>query len=283
MVSRNSDLLNIIDVFADQKVLVLGEAMLDSYLQGTVERLCQEAPVPIVDIHETSYLPGGAANTAANLSSLGAQVTFLSVIGDDEAGSKLLQALKQRHIDTEHVLKASNRSTLAKQRILAGSQMIVRFDQGSTTSLDGEMEMRLIERLNLLFRHFEAVVVSDYNHGLMTWRVLQALERLQKQYPRVVIVDSKQLQAYQNLTPTAVKANYEEARQLLALKKTQDEGARLKQISEHGRKSLDLTGAQIVAITLDHSGAMIFHRDDDTPYRTYADPKPNSQAAGAGD
>src|SRR5215208_1401052 len=129
MVSKNSDLNNLIDTFVGRKVLVLGEAMLDSYLQGTSERLCQEAPVPIVDIQETTYMPGGAANTVVNLSSLGAQTTFLSVIGTDEAGSQLLDSLEQRQVSTEHILRAPNRSTLAKQRILAGAQIVVRFDQ----------------------------------------------------------------------------------------------------------------------------------------------------------
>src|SRR5215213_2095475 len=124
MVNTNSDLINNIDAFASRKVLVLGEAMLDSYLQGTSERLCQEAPVPIVDIHETVYLPGGAANTVGNLSSLGAQATLLSVIGDDESGFRLLQTLEHRHIVTEHILSTPNRNTLAKQRILAGSQIV---------------------------------------------------------------------------------------------------------------------------------------------------------------
>ena len=281
--SKNGELLHIIEAFANQKILVLGEAMLDSYLQGTSERLCQEAPVPIVDIRETINLPGGAANTAANLNQLGAQVTFLSVIGHDESGSRLLQSLERRHIDTKHVLRACNRHTLAKQRILAGSQMVVRFDQGSTTPLGAQTETMVIEQLLLLFPSCEAVVVSDYNYGLITRRILRTLEKLQQDNPRVIVIDSKQLQAYQHVAPTAVKANYEEAVQMLGIKKLADEKDRIKQISEQGRRALDLTGAQIAAITLDHSGAMIFHRDDKTPYRTYAEPKPDSQASGAGD
>jgi D-beta-D-heptose 7-phosphate kinase / D-beta-D-heptose 1-phosphate adenosyltransferase len=283
MVSRNSDLINSSNAFASQNVLVLGEAMLDSYLRGTSERLCQEAPVPIVDIHETTNLAGGAANTAANLSSLGAHVTFLSVIGDDEPGSRLLQTLEQDHIATEHVVRTPNRNTLSKQRISAGSQIVVRFDQGSTHPLDTETEAELIKRLELLYQSSEAIVISDYNHGLMTPRVLQALARLQQEDPRVMVVDSKQPKAYRHVEVTAVKLNYEESIGLLGMPKVHGDEDRLEQVQQHGRKVLDLTRAQIAAITLDRSGALIFHRGDEMPYRTYADPQPDSQAAGAGD
>jgi D-beta-D-heptose 7-phosphate kinase / D-beta-D-heptose 1-phosphate adenosyltransferase len=283
MVSRNSDLINSSNAFASQNVLVLGEAILDSYLRGTSERLCQEAPVPIVDIHETTYLPGGAANTAANLSSLGAQVTFLSVIGDDEPGSRLLQTLEQGHIAADHVVRTPNRNTLAKQRIFAGSQIVVRFDQGSIDPLDTETEAKLIKQLERLYESSEAIVISDYNHGLITPRVLQALARLQRDDPRVMVVDSKQPKAYRHVEVTAVKLNYEEAIGLLGMAKVHGDEDRLEQIQQHGQKVLDLTQAQIAAITLDRSGALIFHRGDEAPYRTYAEPQPDSQAAGAGD
>src|ERR1043165_8123819 len=105
---------------------------------STSERLCQEAPVPIVDIRQSIYVPGAAANTAVNLRSLGAQAAFFSVIGGDEAGSRLIQSLEERGVSGEHLLRTANRQTLTKQRILAGSQMLVRFDQGSTSPLDSD-------------------------------------------------------------------------------------------------------------------------------------------------
>jgi D-beta-D-heptose 7-phosphate kinase/D-beta-D-heptose 1-phosphate adenosyltransferase len=283
MINRDSDLFSIIDSFADRKVLVLGEAMLDTYLHGTSERLCQEAPVPIVDIHETLYMPGGAANTVVNLRSLGADVTFLSVIGNDEMGSQLVQALDRQKISKNHILQVAGRTTLAKQRILSGSQMVVRFDQGSSQPLDAETESKLIERLSTLFHECDALVISDYNHGLITPRVVEVLRELQQNEPHVIVVDSKQIHLYPNLNITAAKLNYEEAIRLLEAKKMQDDRERLRQIHQGGKQVLDLTGAQIAAITLDRSGALIFHREDETPYRTYAEPKPDSQAAGAGD
>jgi D-beta-D-heptose 7-phosphate kinase / D-beta-D-heptose 1-phosphate adenosyltransferase len=283
MVKRNTDLLNTIEAFADRKLLVLGEAMLDSYLQGTSERLCQEAPVPVVDIRETVHVPGGAANTAVNLHALGAQVMFLSAIGEDEAGQRLVQALEAKQVSTAHLLRIPGRDTLAKQRILSGSQIVVRFDQGTTSPLDGENENRLIEHLQVLFKECDGLVISDYNYGIVTPRLLDALEDLQRKTPRLIVVDSKRLQVYRRLNVTAIKSNYEETLNLLGLEKAQAESDRIQQVMERGRNALELTGAQIAAITLDRDGALLFHREDDTPYRTYARPAPGSRAAGAGD
>src|SRR5512142_607662 len=105
--------------------------MLDSYLHGTYSRVNREAQVPIVEIRERLHVPGGAANTAVNLQSLGAQVAFLSVVGDDDEGRQLRRSLEERSVSTEYVLIQAGRGTLSKQRIMAGTQMVVRFDQGS--------------------------------------------------------------------------------------------------------------------------------------------------------
>ncbi len=280
---RNSDPLSTIDSFTRRKVLVVGEAMLDSYLQGTSSRLNREAPVPIVDIQERVHVPGGAANTAVNLRSLGAQVVFLSVIGDDNEGIQLLHSLEERGVSAEHVLREEERRTLSKQRVMAGSQMIVRFDQGSTDDMGAAIEKRFISRLSRLFAECDALIISDYGYGIMSAGVLETLRRLQAERPRLIVVDSKRLTAYRNLNVAAIKPNYEEALKLLELDTAQEEEERIRQIEQHGRKLLDITGAAIAAITLDHSGALIFQSDAVSPYRTYAKPEPNSQAAGAGD
>lgn len=283
MARKNINLLNVIDAFANQKILVLGDAMLDNYLRGTSQRLCQEAPVPIVDIQEITSVPGGAANTAVNLHSLGTQVAFLSVIGEDHEGSMLIESLEQHKVSTEHVLRVPNRKTLAKQRIVASSQVVVRFDQGSTFPLDTETETQLIERLVGLFTESQAVVISDYTYGVLTPRIVNVLDALQQKDPRLVLVDSKRPSMYRSLKTTAIKLNYEETLQLLGLEKAQQDMERVAQVREQGKNVLEMTGAQIAAITLDHHGSFIFRRDEETPYRTYAKPEPNSQAAGAGD
>src|SRR5689334_15667999 len=135
-----ADLLSLIDTFAGRPVLVIGEAMLDSYLEGTTSRLCREAPVPVVDIAQRSDVPGGAANTAVNVAALGGRVTFLSAVGDDAEGAILRQALEARGVPTRHLLTRPGRRTPAKHRVVAAGQILVRFDQGSNAPDDPALE-----------------------------------------------------------------------------------------------------------------------------------------------
>lgn len=280
----NENLLNVINAFPDLDILVIGEAMLDSYLDGHSERLCREAPVPVVDVEERENVPGGAANTAVNISTMGGNVTFLSVVGDDTEAEVLCRALSEAGVRTEHVLREPSRRTLAKQRVLSSQQMLVRFDQGSTEPLDEEAEQSVIEHLRELYPKSHAVIVSDYNYGVLTKRIVQTLRELQQQHPHLLVVDSKRLKEYKDVGVTAIKPNYQEALDLLGLEKpdSTDIDARVRQMEEHGGRLLDITGAQIAAVTIDQDGSLVFGPER-VPYRTYAHPEPNSKAAGAGD
>lgn len=276
------DLSDLLQSFSQSKILVLGEAMLDCYLEGSSDRLCQEAPVPVVTLHDRQNFAGGAGNAAVNLQSLGGQVQFLSVIGADQEGELLGQVLEHQGVTTEQLLVQPSRRTLAKHRVLAGAQMLLRFDQGTTTALDPDMEQRLIDRLIHLFPTCDAVLVSDYGYGILTPRVIQTLANLQALSPRILVVDSRQLAAYRDVGVTAVKPNYAEAIQLLGLPRLEDR-QRLDQIAAQGERLLQLTGAEIVAATLDQEGALIFERDRPLPYRTTARPTTPTQTTGAGD
>lgn len=147
-------------------MVVIGEAILDSYLEDTAGRLCREAPVPIVSVSSRKDVPGGAANTAANIRSLGGQVTFLSVIGDDAEGALLMQMLAESGISTECLLAQAGRRTLAKHRVIADSQMLVRFDQGDVDPIEPDTEQRVIDSLAAVFPLCDVLVISDYGYGI---------------------------------------------------------------------------------------------------------------------
>lgn len=277
-----TELVKLLDEIVGLNVVVIGEAMLDCYLSGVADRLCPEAPVPVVTVTDRKQAPGGAANTAVNVHTLGARVTFLSVIGDDWEGALLRQALEEHGLSTKYVLTQPARRTLAKQRVMAASQLLVRFDQGSTDAIDSQTEQALIAQLERCFPECDAVIVSDYGYGILTAGVIQAIAKLQNScalrrssgQARVLVVDSKQLTAYHHVGVTAVKPNYNEAVQLLGVEalhatSLSDGDARADQIAKHGERLLDLTGAQIAAVTLDVEGAIIFERDRPA-YRTYA-------------
>jgi D-beta-D-heptose 7-phosphate kinase / D-beta-D-heptose 1-phosphate adenosyltransferase len=278
----NTNLFDLIYAFADRNILVVGEAMLDSYLEGSTDRLCREAPVPVVSICDRQDIPGGAANTAVNVRSLGGQPQFLSIVGDDWEGQRLQQALINRDVSIAHLLVHPSRRTLAKHRVIAASQMLLRFDQGSTDAIDAATEQWLIDRLYQLFPTSDAVIISDYGYGILTPRVIEALAALQAISPQVLVVDSRDLTAYRSVGVTAVKPNYTEVVQLLDLPKLSGSNVRAEQIMAQQERLLGLTGTQIAAVTLDTEGALFFQTGN-PPYRTYAQPKPDSRAAGAGD
>src|SRR4051794_38093098 len=116
----NWNLASLVERFAGIEVAVIGEAMIDTYLDGSTHRLCQEAPVPVVDLSARIDVPGGAANVAVNVARLGGKVNFLSVIGRDAPGDLLRGLLQDRGIETAALLTRPNRHTLQKQRVVVG-------------------------------------------------------------------------------------------------------------------------------------------------------------------
>jgi D-beta-D-heptose 7-phosphate kinase / D-beta-D-heptose 1-phosphate adenosyltransferase len=249
---------NIIEEFTSKRILVIGDLMLDVYLKGSSSRLSPEAPVPVVDVREKVERLGGAANTATNLKSLGAQVTLLSVVGMDDEGSKAIRLLKHAGIDTSRILKFNERLTLVKSRIMAGPHILTRFDTGTDTPVDEKIETLMIRYLEVEYANYDAIVISDYNKGIITAAIRNALTDLQKQHNKFLSVDSKRLDFFKSLTPSFVKPNYEEVLALLNLPAHSD---RVGQLMAAGPALFAATGARIAAITLDSDGALLFSAD----------------------
>ncbi|MBD2091731.1 bifunctional heptose 7-phosphate kinase/heptose 1-phosphate adenyltransferase [Microcoleus sp. FACHB-1515] len=275
-----ADFVSAIDNWSGQNILVIGDAMLDCYLHGSAERLCPEAPVPVVAVGDRHDFPGGAANTAANVQSLGGQAYLLGVTGEDVEGNRLRQVLRDRGVNINSLVSDPQRVTIAKQRVLAAGHLLLRVDQGDTGVVRRSIEQQLIDSLIQHFPCCDGVIVSDYGYGVLTPRIIETLTLLQAQTPRPIVVDSKRLSLYRSIGVTAVKPNYAETVQLLGLNKLTS--GRVEQIMACGDRLLTLTGAKIVAATLDQDGAIVFEAGK-SPYRTYAQPVPCPQASGAGD
>jgi D-beta-D-heptose 7-phosphate kinase/D-beta-D-heptose 1-phosphate adenosyltransferase len=168
-----------------------------------------------------------------------------------------------------------------EDRIVAAGQLLLRLDQGSTEPLDEKTERAFIDRLTALYPHADAVIVSDYRYGVLTPRLVRVLADLQTRWSKVLVADSRRLAVFRDAGVTAVKPNYEEAVQLLGARTLDGFRVRAEGIAAYGERLLDLTGAQIAAVTLDSEGALVFERGR-PPYRTYAQPA-RSCVAGAGD
>jgi D-beta-D-heptose 7-phosphate kinase/D-beta-D-heptose 1-phosphate adenosyltransferase len=271
----------VVRAFQGVRVLVVGDAILDRWLHGESTRLSREAPVPVLDLDERLDVPGGAANAALNLAALGADVRLLAAVGADAEGEALRGAVAAGGVDVAPVVVAPERTTLAKHRLTAGSQQLLRFDQGTVDPLGGATERALIDRALDLLEDADALVVSDYESGVRTEALVAALAARRAHGPDVWVVDARSPAAWRALRPTAVKPNYAEAARLLGLPQ-RGNGGRADLVAAHGDRLLDLTGAGIAAVTLDADGSIILERGQPA-YRTYAVPTDLAGSTGCGD
>ena len=273
---------DLIGRFADLRILVVGEAMLDRYTEGRVARVCREAPVPIVALDGQTDVPGGAANTAMAVAALGAKAHFLSVIGCDAAGDAVSVALAEGGVILDALFRAPGRETLVKQRVTANGQLLMRLDSGSESNVDALSERRLLDALAAQWEAADAVIVSDYGYGICTPALVEAIAALQRRAPRILVADAKDLSRWRDVGLTAAKPNYAEAAALAELSPVTGTVARVEQIIAARDLIAARIGAQIVTVTLDTAGAVIFDQNAD-PYRTFTTPHVDSHAAGAGD
>jgi D-beta-D-heptose 7-phosphate kinase/D-beta-D-heptose 1-phosphate adenosyltransferase len=158
----------ILDRFDRIELLVLGDVVLDEYLWGDVDRVSPEAPVPVVHLRDESTVLGGAGNVVRNVVALGGRCRFCSVVGDDVAGARVLDLLKELEVDTEGTVVVPGRPTTRKSRVVARSQQIVRFDRETTEPIPTGAVRALLARVEAALASADAVVLEDYAKGLLT-------------------------------------------------------------------------------------------------------------------
>lgn len=173
-----------------QRVLVIGDLMLDRYLWGRVQRISPEAPVPVVRIDHTTDSPGGAANVARNLRSLGCQVSIAGALGDDQQGQHLLDILQGAGVEIQSVVSVPGRPTITKTRILGGQQQMLRLDVEQTGNLSSEVYDLLLSRIGKL-HGVSTVVLSDYGKGVLSEAICRAVILRAREHSIPVFVDPK--------------------------------------------------------------------------------------------
>jgi rfaE bifunctional protein kinase chain/domain len=164
-------LISIVRRFPQRRILVVGDSVADQFVYGAITRVSREAPVFILAHEHTETVPGGAANCAVNLASLGAAVSLISVAGEDEAGRSLVEKLNASGVDCSGLLTSTTLQTTRKMRILAGQlhstrQQVIRIDYEGKPLDDAELRARLRERVLEQAQTADAVVISDYNYGV---------------------------------------------------------------------------------------------------------------------
>ncbi|HKW33268.1 MAG TPA: bifunctional ADP-heptose synthase [Candidatus Acidoferrum sp.] len=236
-----------------KRIGVLGDMMLDRYLWGTASRLSPEAAVPVVDFVEQNECLGGAGNVAANIAALGAKVEAFGVLGSDEAGRAMQQCLQEAKIGDKGVITETKRLTTVKTRIIARHQQVVRVDRERREPLRPETREKLLRHVIRALKQLDALVLSDYDKGLVTDdfadRVLSAAQQLK--VPVFVGLKTRRLYAYRGAR--AVTCNAKEAG-LLVNQSLADE----KSVEEAGRALLATFGCGAVVITRGEKGMSIF-------------------------
>ncbi|MFZ3059386.1 MAG: PfkB family carbohydrate kinase [Candidatus Methanoperedens sp.] len=185
------ELKEIVEQFDRTSVLVIGDLMLDKFIYGTVSRISPEAPVPVIDVTRESFRLGGAANAISNMRVLGGNVTAVGVVGDDWYGRRLIGLLKQEGVDTECVIICKDRPTTVKTRVIAGDQHIVRIDREKKDAIDYEYTQTILDFLNEKIDSIDALLVSDYDKGVVTNRLLESLIPLAKKSSKPIIAHPK--------------------------------------------------------------------------------------------
>ncbi len=239
--------------FSNCKVGVVGDVMLDTYWWGHVDRISPEAPVPVVLLDKCEQRIGGAGNVALNLVSLGAATSIFSVIGEDEAGKTLDGLMTAQGIDTSYIICSNSRRTTDKTRILSRNQQMMRLDAETTADLNTVAEDALIGRVtDYIEQEKPAVIIfEDYNKGVLTTRVIEALLAICHKNSVITAVDPKRNNFFSYKAVTIFKPNLKEVKEGLNLLATNTDIDSLQQIHHLLEEKL---GHEISFITLSEKG-----------------------------
>ena len=201
--------------FRECPVLVVGDLMLDEFVWGHVSRISPEAPVPVVEVTRRTSTPGGAANTAANIGSLGGKAVLAGVVGDDADGTRVRELLREQGVETAPVVRDPSRPTTTKTRVIAHSQQVVRFDQERPGPIADAIEAELLARIRVALPTVRGCVVSDYGKGVITASFVTKLIALARSANVPVVIDPKGTEYAKYRGATVVKPNQLEAGQVL--------------------------------------------------------------------
>lgn len=260
--SRNR-VRQLLSAAARSRILVVGDVMLDQFIWGSVARISPEAPVPVVDFQSESFMPGGAANVARNLTALEVKTELFGATGEDHAANQLRQLLKQQQIGFGGLLAHAARATSQKIRIVAHKQQVVRIDRETRDGLDPEQTKRLLRKFVAALRQADAVIVGDYGKGVVTQSLLDEIKQLCRRHGVWLSLDPKPVHHLNLNGLSLITPNRKEAFEL----------ARLPDDTRHANPFADKNLMRvaecllaelrpaILLITLGESGMLLCQRD----------------------
>lgn len=249
-------LINLKQKFYGKKVAVIGDMMLDGYFWGTVNRISPEAPVPVVEIDNEFFRFGGAMNVAYNILKLGGVPLPIGVIGNDGDGKIVKRLMRETGISDRGIVVDKTRPTTAKTRVIADNQHIVRIDKEKTNPVNNSTEKQILALLKKEIKKFDAVILQDYNKGVLSVNLIEAIIKLANQEKKIITVDPKFNNFFTYKNVTVFKPNRKETEDALGIRlRSEDE------IILGGNKLLEKLNTKYVLLTLGEAGIVLFEKD----------------------
>ena len=245
---------HILEAARRARVLVVGDVMLDVYLRGAASRISPEAPVPVVRVEEEWRAVGGAANVAANVLALGAACELIGCVGADRAGAELADALQRMGIGSEGLVIVADRQTTVKTRIMARHQQVARYDLETDDDLGEHVSATLIGRVQERVAAVDAVVLEDYNKGLLTRTVIRGIIAAARAARKPVVVDPKSRHFDDYRGATVFKPNQPELAAALRSPIRADDTEWLEEVREQ-------IGCEHLLVTLGEDGMALLTAD----------------------
>ncbi|MFC1594378.1 D-glycero-beta-D-manno-heptose-7-phosphate kinase [Candidatus Omnitrophota bacterium] len=282
----------IISKFSKTNILVIGDLILDRFIWGTVERISPEAPVPVVlQQNLPSHMPGGAANVAHNLNTLGANVTIVGKIGRDQEGKQLVDGMRKFGINTAGVFVDKQIPTIVKTRIFAQHQQVVRLDREVVAFSENDLVSKKIS--NFIANNidsYDGIIVEDYGKGIINEALLDRICPLARARNKIITVDPKEEHFGYYRGVTAITPNHKEAENAIRnlkirgadLKINRDKLTRDDEIDCAGKELLEHLGLEAVLITLGDKGMRLFQKGKE-PFHIDTVAKDVFDVTGAGD
>lgn len=252
---------NIFNDFAKIKVLIIGDAMIDSYMWGSINRQSPEAPIPIVDVEKHEKRLGGAANVASNIKALGGTPILCSVIGNDDKG--FFDLMKAEKLSSEGILQEDRKTTL-KTRIISENKHQLRVDEEDTFSISNESDF--IQHTKHLMKDVQIVIFQDYNKGVLSKNIISELISSAKKLNIPVLVDPKKDNYWEYKGVDLFKPNSKELTESNSSDNDSLSLDSLAHIVSYQRKQLD---AKAFLLTLSEKGVYIQTENESTHYPAF--------------
>ena len=262
--TNNRALKSLINSFTTKKIAVIGDLILDVYLWGEASRISQEAPVPVLKVNKRTERPGGAANVMCNIVSLGGHASAYGITGNDSNARRIKKLMSEHNIDTTSVFEDSGRKTTEKQRIIAGSQQLVRIDHEDLHEVDLKLRRLIVEHLvnAIKNKEYDAVIFEDYAKGMLDVNMASEISEAAEEAGVLVGLDPHPGHPLDISHITVMTPNRSEAYGLAGVycSASEDETKEDAQLAQIAEKIHDKWNPEYLLITLGARGMALFEK-----------------------